>query len=335
MHKINFLFGRRMKTMENVTKKVNKLIANDAGELQEAISGADFQHYQMSRGQLVAKILSLQNPRSSIFAGKYNQTLRLVGQMPGDGYPLILFSGQPKNEGHVNGRLLSQQSLAMFGLNGEVDALLPTDFECIVLKVPEVLLHHVAETMGIHDRSLKPQNGPMCEGEPQTLKILSERIRELLRTEEATQDTYPFILSEDTEEDLIAEYLNCLMQSTAEPVADRWRKRYQVARRTDEYLRANIHRQVTVAELCREMQVSRRLLHYAMTDIYQTSPIQYHLHLRLQSARRVLLSPRDRSTILEIALKSGFNNAGHFSCYYTAMYGENPSTTCRKRFQLM
>jgi AraC family ethanolamine operon transcriptional activator len=305
----------------------NKFIAHDAGEMQDAISGADFHHHQLSRGKLVAELWNLQNPRSSIFVGRYNQTLRLFGQMPGDGYPLLLFPGRPKTEGHANGRLLSQQSLAMFGLNGEVDALLPTDFECFVLKVPEALLHHVAETMGIQDRSLTPQNGPIREGEPQAIKSLSEHFRALLRTAEATQGTDSFVLSEDAEEDLIAEYLNCLVQSTDNPPVDRWRKRYEVARRTDDYLRANLHRPVKITELCRELGVSRRLLHYAMTDIYQVPPNQYHLRLRLQYARSMLLSSLNRLTILEISIRSGFSNAGHFSNYYKAMFGESPSAT--------
>jgi AraC family ethanolamine operon transcriptional activator len=269
----------------------------------------------------------MQNHRTSFFVAKYDQALRVFGRTPGDGFPIVLFPGYGKNEGHINGRELSVQSIAMWGLNGEIDALLPAGFECIVLKVPEELLYKVAAAMTIPDAELVPKEGPMNEGDPAALKRLTNYSRTLFKKAESIQDTGSAVLSEDAEEDLIADYLSCLVQSTDNPPVDRWRKRYPIARRADEYLRANLHRPVTVAEVCRELKVSRRLLHYAMVDIYQTPPMKYHLRLRLQHARRKLLTSPNHLTIFEIALRSGFANAGYFSIYYKALFGESPSAT--------
>jgi len=306
---------------------INKIIAHDAGELQESVAGSEFHHSQLSPGKLTANLWAMQNHRTSLLAVKYNQALRVFGRTPGDGYPLVLFPGYGKGEGYINGRELSAQSIAMWELNGEIDALLPAGFECIVLKMPDELLHKVAEEMTIPDAELLPKEGPMNEGDPAALKRLTNYSRTLFKKAEMTQDTGAAVLSEDAEEDLIAGYLSCLVQSTDRPPVDRWRKRYQIARKADEYLRVNLHRSVTVAEVCRELQVSRRLLHYAMVDVYQTPPIQYHIRLRLQYARQMLLTLPNRLTILEVALRSGFANAGYFSIYYKALFGESPSAT--------
>jgi AraC family ethanolamine operon transcriptional activator len=305
----------------------NKIIAHDAGELQESVAGSEFHHSQLSPGKLTAELWNMQNHRTSLFVAKYDQALRIFGRTPGDGCPVVLFPGYGKGEGYINGRDLSAQSIAMWELNGEIDALLPAGFECIVLKVPEELLHKVAEEITLPDAELVPKEGPMNEGNPDALKRLTNYSRTLFKKAESLQDTGSTLLSEDAEEDLIADYLNCLVQSTDNPPVDRWRKRYQVARRADEYLRAKLHRPVTVAEVCRELKVSRRLLNYAMIDIYQTPPMKYHLRLRLQHARRKLLTSPNHLTILEIALRSGFANAGYFSIYYKALFGESPSVT--------
>ena len=314
---------------------INKIIATDAGQLQESVEDSDFHHSQLSPGKLVAELWSMQNPRTSFFATRYNRALRIYGRTPGDGYPLVLFPGRIKGEGHINKRRLSQRSAAMWALNGEIDGLLPAGFECIVLKVPEALLHKVADTMAIPDRNIVPKDGPMREGNPEMINRLTKRTMAVFEDAGAMQTSDSPVLSEDAEEDMIAEYLSCFTQSSDTQPVDRWRRRYQVARKADRYLRVNLHRSVTVTELCRELQVSRRLLHYAMMDVYQIPPIQYHRRLSLQHARVMLLNPLNHFTILEIALRAGFNNSGYFSIYYKRMFGESPSTTCGMRLQLM
>ncbi len=309
---------------------INKVIAYDAGQLQESVADSDFHHNQLTPGKLIAELWNLQNPRTSFFAVKYNQALRVFGRTPGDGYPLVLFPGRTTGTGHINKRRLSERSTAMWALNGEIDALLPAGFECIVLKVPETLLHKVADAMDLPGRTLVPAEGPMREGNPERLNSLIRRTKTIFEAADASRVSGSTVLSEDAEEDLIAGYLDCLIQSTNTTPVDRWRKRYQVARRADGYLRANLHRPVTVAEVCQELQVSRRLLHYAMVEVYQLSPIQYHIRLRLQHARGMLLNPRNRLTIMEIAFRSGFENAGYFSIYFKALFGESPSTQRRE-----
>jgi AraC family ethanolamine operon transcriptional activator len=288
----------------------------------------------LSAGKLTAELCELENPRTSFLIARYNQVLRLYGRVPGDGHALAIFPGQTSGEGHINKRRLSQKSTGMWDLSGEIDALFPAGFETIVMKVPETLLHKVAETMTIPDRDLVPKDGPMREGNPEMINRLTKRTMAVFEDAGAMQASDSPVLSEDAEEDMIAEYLSCFTQSSDTQPVDRWRERYQVARKADSYLRVNLHRSVTVTELCRELQVSRRLLNYAMKDVYQIPPIQYHLCLRLQHARGLLLNPLNYFTILETALQAGFNNPGYFSIYYKRMFGESPSTTCGKRLHL-
>ena len=155
---------------------INKFIATDAGELQESVGDSDFNHSQLTSGKFIGELWNLQNPRTSFFAVKYNQSLRVYGRTPGDGYPLVLFPGRTTGTGHINKRRLSERSVAMWGLNGEIDALLPAGFECVVLKVPETLLHEVADAMDLPAKALVPEEGPMREGYPERLNNLIRQV---------------------------------------------------------------------------------------------------------------------------------------------------------------
>jgi AraC-like DNA-binding protein len=167
----------------------------------------------------------------------------------------------------------------------------------------------------------------MKEGEPEAFDNLTQTVRAILDTGGVVNDSRSGSLTEDDEKDLLDAFVSCFKGSDDHPPVDRWRNRFRIARKADDYLRAHLNRSVTAAELCRELKVGRRLLYYAMTDVYQCSPVSYHRRLRLQSAR---IDLRDRSkhlSVSEAARRWGFNNMGHFSRYYREMFAELPSVT--------
>lgn len=56
--------------------------------------------------------------------------------------------------------------------------------------------------------------------------------------------------------------------------------------------------------------------------LFHTTPVAYHLQVRLRQARQVLLSTT--KSIGEIALEYGFHDQSHFTKRFVAAYGITP-----------
>jgi AraC-like DNA-binding protein len=302
-------------------------IVRDADDIGESVGGGDsFRRHQISCGPFFGKLESLSCPRTAIYSGSYNQTLRIQWNTPDDGCVFGLFRNM-RCEGHVNGRPPTDDTIALWDLQAEVNGLLPPNMEWTGFKVPRSLLEWVAEEQGLPLAHLLPKEGPLRGGDPEKVRDLRSAVRAILDTGGVENDSRSGSLTEDDEEDLLDAFVSCFKGSDDPSPVDRWRNRFRIARQADDYLRAHLNRSVTAAELCRELKVGRRLLYYAMTDVYQCSPVSYHRRLRLQSAR---IDLRDRSkhlSVAEAATRWGFNNMGHFSRYYREMFAELPSVT--------
>lgn len=83
----------------------------------------------------------------------------------------------------------------------------------------------------------------------------------------------------------------------------------------------------TVAQLCLDMEVSRRTLQYGFARVLGVNPLAYLKAVRLQQARRML---KTAPSVTEAATACGFWHFGHFSQDYQLMFGELPSVTLRR-----
>ena len=83
----------------------------------------------------------------------------------------------------------------------------------------------------------------------------------------------------------------------------------------------------TVAQLCLDLDVSRRTLQNGFQRVLGVSPLAYLKAVRLDQARRAL---KRVSSVTEAATAHGFWHFGHFSQDYQAMFGEQPSATLRR-----
>lgn len=102
-------------------------------------------------------------------------------------------------------------------------------------------------------------------------------------------------------------------------------------RRAISYLEEHAATAVTVPEVAAAARVSVRSLQAMFRRHLGVSPIE-HLHaIRLESARRELLSSggADGGTVRRVAERWGFGNSGRFARLYAARFHERPSDTLR------
>ncbi|HVZ45746.1 MAG TPA: helix-turn-helix domain-containing protein [Ramlibacter sp.] len=85
-----------------------------------------------------------------------------------------------------------------------------------------------------------------------------------------------------------------------------------------------------IEDLCRRLHTSRRTLQASFNMVAGTTPLAYLRNLRLNAARRRLMSsPAREVNVSQAAGEAGFDHFGRFAGDYKALFGEAPSTTKR------
>ncbi len=100
-------------------------------------------------------------------------------------------------------------------------------------------------------------------------------------------------------------------------------------RRAEEYLAANVHKHVSVADLAAVAGVSVRTLHAAFRSHRRSTPLAFVRARRLELARAQLLSG-EVASVTEVAFACGVEHLGRFSAAYAQRFGESPRETLRK-----
>jgi AraC family ethanolamine operon transcriptional activator len=103
--------------------------------------------------------------------------------------------------------------------------------------------------------------------------------------------------------------------------------RAYVVRRAIEIMEAALPDTLSVTDLCRKIRVCPRTLRYSFAEVTGVSPTQYLLYMRLNGARRTLLSRGNHSPVHVIAARWGFWHMSRFARHYRVAFGERPSET--------
>ena len=104
--------------------------------------------------------------------------------------------------------------------------------------------------------------------------------------------------------------------------------RLRVVKRAVDFMRANLHNDIGIPEICAAAFSSRRSLQYCFEEFMHTTPQAYLRALRLNEARRQLKHRVDQP-ITALATAMGFSSASHFTRHYKLMFDELPSQTLR------
>ena len=104
-----------------------------------------------------------------------------------------------------------------------------------------------------------------------------------------------------------------------------------LVRRAEECMRAHLKEVISISDLIRICGCSQSTLFSAFRNARDYTPMEFLVEQRLQNARKNLLNPRPKASVLDIALESGFRHLGRFSQFYKKRFGERPSETLRKR----
>lgn len=93
--------------------------------------------------------------------------------------------------------------------------------------------------------------------------------------------------------------------------------------RAIEWLNNHYAEPLSIDNLAQLINLSTSALHHRFKSVTAMSPLQYQKQLRLQEARRLLLS--ERSDISSIGYKMGYESLSQFSREYSRLFGASPS----------
>ena len=86
---------------------------------------------------------------------------------------------------------------------------------------------------------------------------------------------------------------------------------------------------LSILDLCRELKIPRRTLHYSFEKIVGSSPLAYLRAIRLNAAQRSLAGP-EAPSVADAAYRWGFTHQSYFSQEYKRLFGHSPSAHQRR-----
>jgi AraC family transcriptional regulator, ethanolamine operon transcriptional activator len=130
---------------------------------------------------------------------------------------------------------------------------------------------------------------------------------------------------------LLRQHLMATLTATAEdrPIPSRGRRAHYVTlRRVEDFMRANLRRDIYIQELCNAAGSSERALRYAFDDLVGIPPNRYLSLLRLCAAYRSLRqADASRRSVKSVALSCGMWDLSRFAEHYRHTFGELPRST--------
>ena len=103
-----------------------------------------------------------------------------------------------------------------------------------------------------------------------------------------------------------------------------------VVRTVEEFIEANWDKPIDIEAMVAVAQVSARSLFRQFRKDRGCSPSDFAKRVRLSRAREMLERSRENASVIQVALKCGFQNPGHFARDYRNSFGELPSATLQR-----
>jgi AraC family ethanolamine operon transcriptional activator len=303
--------------------------SQDVDDQAKALAGWEQSYEQIGRGRFQGSVWQAVMVDGVLLRETTNRQLReevkppqghLVFALPLAVEPGSVFAGRP----------LERESLMVLTGQSQHDVISAGEMDLIGLSVDRALLESTLPPHKLEwlDRKAIERN---VELPPATAAAIRQM---LLAVCDAAARDVESLADAKAERTLLSSTLGhaivLAMQAdgAASTIPRRADTRLKVVKRAVEFMRANLHEDIGVPEICAAAFASRRTLQYCFEEFMHTTPQAYLRALRLNEARRALKGSVQRP-ITELATTLGFASASHFTRHYKLMFDELPSETLR------
>jgi AraC family ethanolamine operon transcriptional activator len=308
---------------------VQTLSTRDFDELAEGFRRWDLRFRQLGGGPFRGELQFLQLGGIQILRASSNRRIYAQGSPPPGSYgftPVL-----PRSEGALwRGRRCKTGQVVTIDPGQECDHITAADFEMVGLTVDGDCFRKCAAVLGGFDPEERLAGRLAVTSSPACGRALGAHLREVLDLVEARPEL--FVLPETrqaVEQECVRRVVEVIAQGTGGDRPECWTSsRERLVRRADDCMRACLGRPLSLLDLCRELGVSERTLHYAFQQVRGLSPMAYFKARRLNAVRQELkAAAADTATVHEIAQRWGFRHPGEFAAAYRRLFGELPSQT--------
>jgi AraC-like DNA-binding protein len=163
-----------------------------------------------------------------------------------------------------------------------------------------------------------------------SMRAWAEQIRALVTSQPLLRSTQDHPTAATSMEHLLIELL-----MAGHPYCDPAEKRQRsiapgCVRKAEAFMKQKVAEPITLGDVAAAAGVPPRTLHQSFRRFRESTPMRYLTELRLERARKLLLSPGNGKQVIDIALECGFVHLGRFAGSYRRAFGENPSETLRR-----
>jgi AraC family ethanolamine operon transcriptional activator len=295
------------------------------------LQGWDLQCLQTSAGRLEGSARDLHIDGMQILQESFkNVTTNQFGAGPAGaftfGVPLRM-----QQDGLFNGRRWSQ-GICAWDNRREMDSIVPPMELFSVVVRRELLCDYVLQTEHV-DLEYWLSRGGVTVNQPAVTRALSQQLDDLmsacfrgdidLRSPAAER-----LVRNEVLEQLAPIIVEHLGAASSVPLYDA--SHMHIVRRARRYALDQLSEPLQVVDLCQYVRVSRRSLQNSFQAVLGISPLTYLRTLRLNRARRRLLSRDTGLMVRDVAEECGFWHLSRFGLEYRRMFGELPSDTLRQ-----
>ncbi|HEY7312649.1 MAG TPA: helix-turn-helix domain-containing protein [Gemmataceae bacterium] len=307
------------------------LRTHDFDELAKGFHRWDHRLRQIGGGAFRGELKFLEIGGVQILRVSCNRRLHAQGSPPPGsfGFAPVL----PRNQGALwRGRRCKTGQVVTLVPGQEEDHITAADYEFVGLTVGGDFFRECAAVLGGFDPEERLLGRLALTPRPGCCRSLTAHLRELLDlVEERSQLLVQPQTRQTVEQECIRRVVEVIAKSTGSDRTEPWSSnRERLVRRADDYMQARLGDPLSVFDLCRELGVSERTLHYAFQEVRGLSPMAYFRASRLNAVRQELkAATAGTATVREIAQRWGFWHTGEFAAGYRRLFGEFPSQTFR------
>ena len=296
-------------------------IAYDVNEQANNLNYWEQCYDQITSGHFFGSTTELAFEGLQLFHEFTSQQLHQRCKMP----PNCVWLGITSNrdsKSRVNGLAVENNHMICRQGDGTFELITPKNHHCYGMVVQKEKLNETAALQGIEINDLYFAENERLWIPESVMENLRFLLNRLLR--EAA-----VLPGAKLQEDLVMMFLLEILQNhrQCKAITSSYRHRKQVVDRVRHHLDRNQDRAVSVTELCHSVGTCRRTLQYSFESIIGISPIKYMRAMRLNGARRSLLSITKDISVAEAAANWGFLHLSQFAKDYRELFGELPSDT--------
>jgi AraC family ethanolamine operon transcriptional activator len=301
----------------------------DSDELAEGFRPWGLRFRQLGGGSFRGELKLLKLGRIQIVRATGNRRLHAQGSTPPGtfGFAPVL----PRNEAALwRGRRCKTGQVVTIDPAQEADHITAADFEFVSLTVDGDFVRECAAVSGGFDPEERLVGRLAATSSPARCRALTAHLTDLLDQVEARPDLLVQPQARQAvEQECVRRIVEMIAQSNGGDRTECWSSnRERLVRRADDCMRACLGEPLSLLELCQELGVSERALHYAFQEVRGLSPMAYFRAVRLNAIRQELkAAATGTATVREIAQRWGCWHTGEFAAAYRRLFGELPSQT--------